>query len=164
VVMWNGVAHTFKPDVEIVPSPYEYESEIRAWVEEGLIEWLGHVDDMPGLLASVDLVVLPSYREGLPKTLIEAASCGLPLVTTDAPGCREVVSHEKDGLLVPVRDADALARAIARLADEPELAARLGRVARQKALAEFDERLVIDRTLAVHRELLPITERLVDRR
>lgn len=130
------------------------EATVRGWVEEGVIEWLGHVDDMPRLYASVDMVVLPSYREGLPKGLIEAAACALPLVTTDVPGCREVVSDGVDGLRVPVRDAEALARAIARLLDDPELAARLGRAARAKAFECFDERLVVARTLAVYRELL----------
>ncbi|MDS4058820.1 MAG: glycosyltransferase family 4 protein [Candidatus Contendobacter sp.] len=130
------------------------EATVRAWVDEGLVEWLGHVDDMPALLATVDVVALPSYREGLPKTLIEAAACGLPLITTDAPGCREVVMPEVEGLRVPVGDAGALAQAIARLHDDPILAARLGAAARAKALTQFDERLVIERTLAVYRELL----------
>lgn len=130
------------------------EAEVLTWVAQGLVEWLGHVDDMPALLQSVDMVVLPSYREGLPTTLIEAAACELPLVTTDVPGCREVVTNEADGLLVPVRDADALAQAIARLQDDPMLAGRLGAAAREKALAEFDERIVIERTMAVYGELL----------
>ena len=103
----------------------------------------------------MDAVVLPSYREGLPKGLIEAAACALPLVTTDVPGCREVVSHEQDGLLVPVKDGAALARAIARLQDDPALRLRLGTAARAKALAEFDERMVVGRTLDVYRELMP---------
>ena len=120
-----------------------------------MVNWLGHVDDMAALFASVDAVVLPSYREGLPKGLIEAAACALPLVTTDVPGCREVVTDGVDGLLVPVRNADALADAIARLQDDPALAARLGAAARAKALAEFDERIVIERTIDVYRELLP---------
>ncbi len=119
-----------------------------------MLEWLGHVDDMPALYASVDVVVLPSYREGLPKSLIEAAACGLPLVATDVPGCHEVITDGEDGLLVPVRDAAALAAAIARLLDDRELAARLGIAARNKALAEFDERIVIERTIEVYRELL----------
>lgn len=130
-------------------------ARVRAWVDEGLIEWLGHVQDMPALFAGVDAKVLPSYREGLPKSLIEAAACALPLVTTDVPGCREVVTHERDGLLVPVRDAAALAAAIARLHDDPELAARLGRAAQDKALREFDEGVVIAKTIDVYRELLP---------
>ncbi|MDR7135851.1 glycosyltransferase involved in cell wall biosynthesis [Lysobacter niastensis] len=132
------------------------EARVRSWVEEGVVEWLGHVDDMPALLASVNIVVLPSFREGLPKGLIEAAACGLPLVTTDVPGCREVVSDGVDGLLVAARDADALADAIARLQDDPELAARLGRAARNKALAQFDENIVIRRTLETHEELLAL--------
>ncbi len=130
------------------------EEMIRAWVDEGILDWLGHVDDMPNLLSSVDVVVLPSYREGLPKGLIEAAACGLPLITTDVTGCREVVTHEIDGLLVPVRDAKALAQAIARLQDDPALAERLGEAAREKALAQFDERIVIEQTLAVYQELI----------
>lgn len=132
------------------------EAQVRAWVDEGLIEWLGHVQDMPSLFASVDVTVLPSYREGLPKSLIEAAACALPLITTDVPGCREVVTHERDGLLVPVRDADALATAIVRLHDDPDLAARLGRAARDKAMREFDERVVIAKTLAVYQSLLSL--------
>lgn len=131
------------------------EATVRAWVDEGLIEWLGHVEDMPALLASVHVMALPSaYGEGVPRSLIEAAACGLALVTTDSPGCREVVTHEVDGLLIPLRDASALAHAIARLDDEPELAARFGRAAKQKAITEFDERLVIESTLAVYDELL----------
>ena len=109
---------------------------------------------MAALFASADLVVLPSYREGLPKSLIEAAACALPLVTTDAPGCREVVTHEVDGLLVPVKDATALANAIERLHQAPALARRLGQAARARALREFDERIVIRQTLAVYEELL----------
>ena len=130
------------------------EDTVRGWVDEGLLQWLGHIDDMPALFASVDVVVLPSYREGLPKGLIEAAACALPLVTTDVPGCREVVSDGIDGLLVPARDAVALAAAIARLHEDPVLAERLGTAARVKAMSEFDERIVIERTLAVYRELL----------
>ena len=129
------------------------EADVRGWVAEGLVQWLGHVDDMPGLLRSVDIVALPSYREGLPKGLIEAAASGCALVTTDVPGCREVVTHEVDGLLVPVRDGDALAKAIARLQEEPELRARLADAGRRKALDRFDENIVIQRTMDVYREL-----------
>lgn len=130
------------------------EATVRDWVQEGLVEWLGHVDDMPALFGSVDVVVLPSYREGLPKGLIEAAACALPLVTTDVPGCREVVSDGIDGLRIPPRDATALAHAIARLQDDPALARRLGEAARAKALARFDEKIVIERTRAVYAELV----------
>jgi glycosyltransferase involved in cell wall biosynthesis len=139
------------------------EATVRGWAESGLLQWLGHVEDMPALFRSVDAVVLPSYREGLPKGLIEAAACGLALIATDVPGCREVVTDGVEGLLVPVRDAPALAAAIARLQNAPELCATLGRNARAKALAEYDERIVIRRTLAVYRELVPdhVTEHTI---
>jgi glycosyltransferase involved in cell wall biosynthesis len=124
------------------------------WRSGGLVEWLGHVDDIPALFASADVVALPSYREGLPTSLIEAAASGRALVATDAPGCRDVVTDGVDGLLVPARDAAALARAIARLQDDPALAARLGEAARAKALAEYDERHIVAHTLEVYRELV----------
>ncbi len=131
------------------------EDTLAEWADSGLVEWLGHVDDMPALLAGADVVVLPSYREGLPKSLIEAAACARPLITADVPGCREVVTDGVDGLLVPVRDANALARAIARLQDDPALARRLGLAARAKALAEFDERIVVSRTIDFYHEIGP---------
>jgi glycosyltransferase involved in cell wall biosynthesis len=131
------------------------ETIVRGWAEEGLVEWIGHVDDMPALFASSDIFVLPSYyREGLPKSLIEAAACATPLITTDMPGCRDVVTDGVDGLIVPPRDADALCTAIARLLDAPELARKLGLAARAKALAAFDERIVIRRTLETYDEVL----------
>lgn len=130
-------------------------AQVQAWVDEGVLSWLGHVADMPALFQSVDAVVLPSYREGLPKGLIEAAACGLPLVTTDVPGCREVVTHEVDGLLVPPKNAAALADAIARLQSDARLCQRLGAAARAKALAQFDEKIVIRRTMDVYRGLWP---------
>ena len=136
------------------------EATLREWVEEGVLEWLGHVGNMRELYASVDIVVLPSYyREGIPTSLTEGAACGLPLITTDMPGCREVVTDGEDGLLIQPRDAEALARAITRLLDSPELAARLGHAARAKALDVFDEQIIIRRTLDVYRRLLPRTRR-----
>ncbi|MDR3453484.1 MAG: glycosyltransferase family 4 protein [Rhodoferax sp.] len=130
------------------------QATLDGWAAEGLIELLGQVSDMAALFASAHIAVLPSYREGLPKSLIEAAACALSLVTTDVPGCREVVTNEVDGLLVPVKDASALAAAIERLHQDPAWARQLGLAARQRALAEFDERIVIDKTLVVYGELL----------
>ena len=130
------------------------EDKLQGWVTEGLVKWLGHVEDMAKIMREADIFVLPSYREGLPKSLIEAASCALPLIATDVPGCRDVIKHEVDGLLVPARDGKALAAAIRRLAGDPVFAARLGRAARERALAEFDEQIVIVRTLAVYDQLL----------
>lgn len=90
-------------------------SELETWTASGLLSWAGHSNDMATTLQDSDLVVLPSYREGLPKALLEAASTGRAIVATDVPGCREVVVHEKTGLLVPLGDVTALANALARL-------------------------------------------------
>lgn len=128
---------------------------VKAWVADGTLSWLGHVDDMPGLLRSVHVVCLPSYREGLPKGLIEAGASGCALVTTDVPGCREVVSQDGvDGLRVPARAAAPLADALRRLHEDRDLLEALGRAARAKAVAEFDEKIVISRTQAVYEELM----------
>ena len=127
--------------------------QLDRWRQDSDVTLLGHIDDMATLLAQTDIAVLPSYREGTPRSLLEAAACGLPLVTTDAPGCREIVQHEVNGLLVPVKDAAALAAALRRLCQEPATRQRMGRASRAKALAEFDERLVFEQTLAVYEEL-----------
>ncbi|MHB1174514.1 MAG: glycosyltransferase [Sulfuriferula sp.] len=99
------------------------------------------------------IACLPSYREGLPKSLLEAAACGLPIVTTDAPGCREIVRDGDNGFLVPVRDAQALAIALRSLIDNPVLRAEMGLRSREIVLAEFSREQVIAETLAVYREL-----------
>jgi glycosyltransferase involved in cell wall biosynthesis len=132
------------------------DEQVQRWAQEGVITWLGHVEDMPALLSTIDVMALPSYyREGVPKSLIEGAAAGLALITTDQPGCREVVArHGTDGLIVPPRNAAALAALVARLDDDRELLARLGAKAREKAVGEFDERTVIQRTLDVYERLL----------
>lgn len=123
---------------------------IRAWVDQGLVVHLGWVDDVPSLLADTTIVCLPSYREGIPKSLIEAAASGLPIVTTDVPGCREIVRHEYNGLLVPPRDPEALAAAIESLLENPERREEFGRRGREMAEAEFGERQIVEQTLAVY--------------
>jgi glycosyltransferase involved in cell wall biosynthesis len=132
------------------------QGQVDDWVARGLVTWLGHVDDMPALLRSVDVMALPSYyREGVPKSLIEGAACGLALVTTNLPGCREVVScHGVDGLHATPRDAASLADLLIRLDDDRALVRRLGESARRKAVSDFDEKIVITRTLEVYDELL----------
>jgi glycosyltransferase involved in cell wall biosynthesis len=128
--------------------------QIERWVDEGLITYLGHVTDMPALLSQVDVAVLPSYREGAPRSLIEAAAAGLPIITTDVPGCREVVQHKVNGLLVPAREVEPLVQAIRFLHEHPPERIRMGQAGREKALYRFDQRLVFDATHAVYLELL----------
>jgi glycosyltransferase involved in cell wall biosynthesis len=138
-------------------------AQVQRWADAGLLRWLGHVEDMPALLNTVDVMALPSYyREGVPKSLIEAAACGLAIVTTGLPGCREVVTqHGVDGLRVRPRDARELADLISVLDDDRNLVSQLGRNARQRALTDFDERLVIQRTVEVYAELMSNRSSLV---
>lgn len=114
----------------------------------------GSPEAMPLVYSGFDVFVLPSHREGMPRSAIEASAMGRPVVATDIRGCREVVADGDSGLLVPVRDSRALASAIARLADDPELRAALGDQGRRRAVEMFDEELVVQRTLAVYRRLL----------
>jgi glycosyltransferase involved in cell wall biosynthesis len=126
-------------------------TEIDALRRNPDVELIGHVDGMESLLPHVDVVALPTtYGEGVPRILIEAAACGLPLVATDVPGCREIVRHQVNGLLVPPDDADALAAAVRTLADDPGLRARMGRESRRLAVAEFSEEAVVSATIAAY--------------
>ncbi len=127
--------------------------EFLALQANPLIHCLGHVTDMRRLYASSDLVVLPSWREGLSRSLIEAAAMERPIITTDVPGCRDVVDHGRSGLLVPVQDSRALSLAIRLLIDNPDLARRFGQTAREKVVAEFQVSLVNRDTLN-HYEML----------
>ena len=104
------------------------------------------------------MLALPRYPQPLPYSLIEAAACGLPLIAADVPGCREVITDGIDGLLIPVRDAPALAAAICHLDDDRELAKRLGLAARDKSIGNFDDQFVIPQTIAVYDELLSKTK------
>jgi glycosyltransferase involved in cell wall biosynthesis len=130
------------------------QKQLRLWQESGLVELWGHRSEMAAVFSQANLVCLPSYLEGLPKVLIEAAACGRAIVATDVPGCREVVRHQNNGLLVPVRDSDALAEAIALLIKNPPLRARLGTRGREIVVREFSEETILAQTLKVYGELL----------
>ena len=130
------------------------EAELRRWTAVGLIDWTGPTDDVPGVWRSSHFAVLPSHREGLGMSLIEAAACGRPAVTTDVPGCRQAVQHETTGLVVPLKDPAALADAIGRLATDTDLRHRLGQAARVRAEAEFGLEAVRAQLLELYRRLL----------
>lgn len=120
-----------------------------------ILTWPGPRRDIAALLAITDLFALPSaYREGIPRVLMEAAAMALPIVTTNSPGCNEVVEDETNGLLVPARDTAALVRAIARLVEQPELRQRFGRASRARAVERFDLALIAQQTRSIYRELL----------
>lgn len=130
------------------------ESTLQGWIQEGLVEWLGHQKDMPTILEQFDIVALPSYREGVPLALIEAAAAGKPIITTDVPGCREIVKHNFNGLLVPVKEAEALADAIQSLVQDSTRCEQMGRNGRQMVLNGFSKQHVIQQTFQVYRQLL----------
>jgi glycosyltransferase involved in cell wall biosynthesis len=126
-------------------------SQLHAWENEGVIEWWGWKENMDEVYAQAAIICLPSYyREGVPKALIEAAACGRPIVTCDMPGCREIVRHKENGLLVPARDAAALAAALADLLQSPSMRSEMGICGRTIAEKEFSMELVISQTFAFY--------------
>jgi glycosyltransferase involved in cell wall biosynthesis len=130
-------------------------AELRAWEAEGLVTWLGPRRDIADLLRGAHIACQPStYREGLPKSALEAAACGKPLVTTDVPGCREAVVDGVTGFLVPPRDATALAAAIKKLIDDAGLRARMGAAGRERTAREFADAVVCEKTLLVYEALM----------
>lgn len=128
--------------------------EVDAWVRDGIVEAWGHRRDMPTVLQQANIVCLPSYREGMPKALLEAAATGRAIVTTDVAGCRDAVANGEIGVLVPVRDSHALAAALRRLLVTPEERLRLGSVASTFAAANFSEISVLEKHLELYRTLL----------
>ena len=129
-------------------------AQLEQWHREGAVEWWGHREDMPAVFAASHVVALPSfYREGVPKVLIEAAACGRPIVTTDMPGCREIVEDGVNGLLVPPHDPAALAAALLRLLEDKELRTESGMRGRQRVERAFDVGLVVRETLRVYGQL-----------
>lgn len=132
--------------------------ELAGWVSEGVIEWLGRRDDMAEIYRSCAIVCLPSYREGLPKSLLEAASCGRAIVSTDVPGCREIVKHNKNGLLVPPRDVQALADSLKILLCDSVLREQMGAYGRQMVVNDFSEETVVKETLEVYRSMATISK------
>lgn len=140
------------------PSDNVEEREFRTLVEDlGISErvrFLGLRLDMPEMYGIMDIFVLPSHREGFPRSLIEASAMGLPVIATDIRGCREVVDDGKTGILIPSRDHRALARAVLDLLRHPDLAEKMGQAGRRRAESEFDERLIVKRQLEAYRKLV----------
>ena len=130
-------------------------NQLKTWQNQGVVEWWGKREDMPDVFAQSHVVCLPSaYGEGVPKVLIEAAAAGRAIVTTDMPGCREIVRHNQNGLLVPVRNVTALSAAIKQLIEDPNLRNRMGQCGREIAENEFAIERVVTETMKVYRALL----------
>jgi len=114
------------------------EAELYAWISQGLINYMGYLPDVRPAIADASVYVLPSYHEGIPRTVLEAMSMGRPVITTDAPGCRETVQEGRNGFLVPVRNAETLAERMERFIEHPELIARMGEESRRIAVEKYD--------------------------
>lgn len=130
------------------------QTQLDEWSAEGVVENWGYCLDMPRIIASASMVVLPSYREGLPKTLIEAAACARVVVTTDVPGCRDAIDPDVTGVLVPVRNAEMLADAIKDLITDPSRCQTMGNAGRALAERAFDVRQVVAEHLRIYQELI----------
>ena len=130
-------------------------ARLEAWKAEGVVDWQGHSDDIPAVWRDSHIAILPShYGEGLPKALLEAASCGRPIVAADVPGSREIARGGESALLIPPRDPAALAAATLRLASDPGLRARLGAGGRELVERNFSEERIASATLALWHRLL----------
>lgn len=129
-------------------------SEVDSWAAEGVVELPGFRTDIARQYQAANIVCLPSYREGLPKGLVEAAACGRAVVTTDVPGCRDAIEPEVTGVLVPVKNAPALADAIQMLVETPERRLRMGKAGRELAERAFSIDRIVEQHLAIYKELL----------
>ena len=131
------------------------EAQLNAWQTEGVIEWWGFCADMPATYNRADIVTLPSmYAEGIPTTLLEAAACGKPVVTTNVPGCRDFVVDGKTGFVIPAGDAQALTHALEKLIMDANLRTSMGKAGRERVLSGYTTEQVNAATLRVYQELL----------
>jgi glycosyltransferase involved in cell wall biosynthesis len=128
--------------------------ELERWRRQTNVSYLGFVEDIAALWARAHIAVLPSYREGLPLTLLEAAACARPLIATDVPGCRDIARHDRNAFVVPLGDVGALARAIECLAGDADLRRRFGQAGRQLVEQEFSSKRIGRDTVALYRRLL----------
>lgn len=125
--------------------------DIQAANDAGYIQWLGPRSDIAEIYSHAHIACLPSYREGLPKSLIEAASCGLPIITTDVPGCRQMVIEGENGLLVEAKSGSAISEAITHLLAKPELMNRMGLHSRKMAIEIFDHKHIVNNFLEIYK-------------
>lgn len=132
-----------------VPSSY-----LNDWQDGNYVKWIGYQKDMVAIYQDADIVLLPSYREGMPKTLIEACAMGKPIITTDAIGCRECVDEGINGFKVPVKSSEKLAGAIIKMIEDDSMREEMGKQSRLKAIKEFDQKQVISKHLELYTKLI----------
>lgn len=141
-----------EPDDQNLASVHR--TQLQEWHDDGLINWLGYQENIADFWANTHIAVLPSYREGLPKSLLEAASCGRPIVTTDTSGCKEIVQNGVNGFLVPVRDVGKLANAMEKLILSAALRQKMGQAGRKMVEQDLSDEIIIAETLQVYRKLM----------
>lgn len=127
--------------------------QLKKWAKEGVVDWQGRREDIVNVWKDSHVAVLPSYREGLPKSLLEAASCGRAMIATDVPGCRSIVKHESTGLLVKARDVDALAQAMQRLIEDRGLRKSMGLAARKEVEERFSDTIINKQIISLYQTL-----------
>ena len=132
------------------------QQEVNEWTKRPGITWLGHVKDISSLWKRCHFAVLPSHREGLPGSLMEAAACGRAMIATDAPGCREIVINDQTGLLVPIEDPQALAGTIVKLATSPELRARYGKAARELVVSKLSAKIIGEQVVRLYNDMTAV--------
>lgn len=132
-----------------VPSSY-----LNDWQDGCYVQWIGYQKDMVSVYQDADIVLLPSYREGMPKTLIEACAMGKPIITTDAIGCRECVDEGINGFKIPVKSSEKLAEAIIKMIEDDSMRVEMGKQSRLKAIKEFDQKQVITKHLELYTQLI----------
>lgn len=146
---------TLCADIDLGNRSSATEKDVAEWRKEGLFDHVGRFDDVEPCLRDADLVCLPSYREGTPRSLLEAMAIGRPLVTTDVPGCRNVIDREQNGLLIPAQDSTALSTALKTLLESKDLRVSMGQASRELAESKFDEEIVLDQILEGYRRVAP---------
>ncbi len=150
----TGASYVVVGDVDEGNPSSINKSELNSWLEDQLVEWWGHRDDMYNVICSANVVCLPSYREGLPKTLLEAASVGRAIVTTDVPGCRDIVTNNINGLIVNAKDAISLADAMESLVCSPASRIEMGKAGRTLVENKFDVNIINRRTIDLYNLML----------
>jgi glycosyltransferase involved in cell wall biosynthesis len=139
--------------VDANPNSIE-ERELNSWVEDGIVEHLGFRNDVSNIISMANIIVLPSYREGLPKCLIEAAACGRAVITTDVPGCRDAITPGLTGILVPVKNVPELADAINMLLHDEKKRSSMAMEGRKLAEAAFDIQMVVESHLHIYKSVI----------
>lgn len=133
-------------------------AQLDAWHASGVVEWWGHRSDMTDIFAQSHIVCLPSYREGMPKVLIEAAACSRPIVTADVAGCREIVRHRENGLLIPKCDPEKLAAALEELIADPAMRLAMGKKGRDIVVGQYTQEITVTELLSLYAKALSINQ------